>query len=370
MRSYYCNATINRRILGCGSYIAPRICRSFHGENLVLRPYPYSGLFPASPLLHERGFNTLSNIICCNINSRKMLQESDPRLPRRELSTKITDSPLPTDRDIPKGETVTRTSTTELSAEGVGVRSGGDDNNKIDKDVADNTESSTTTDEEEEEKEEEQDQRTWRENARAALWTVPNPDPADMQVKDVSSRSFRDYTRAVRLTWSDYKETWEGFLDNFKDKGEEEEEEEDITTVLDTDAIIKKREELKGNTKRNVKALREEGYHALEFAKESTGVRNKKDLKKWVAKQIKLASLCVNAFMNGYREGRDKEVDKMLNEYFKEFDEEESSEVTKETQITTEMEGGADVQSKELAEVQVESRKGERRRRNRKKRKR
>ena len=153
----------------------------------------------------------------------------------------------------------------------------------------------------------------------AILRGTPQPDPIEYtEMRRTKSKPFR---QAVALGWGDYKQTWEGFFDNLKEK----EEKDKVKSMLDIDVedVAKKQKDLRTNIKRNVEVLREEGQEILDTAQNLTGIRNKQDLVKWTMVQLKLANECVSEFMTGYRKGRDDEIDKMMNVYFKEYEADE-----------------------------------------------
>lgn len=136
----------------------------------------------------------------------------------------------------------------------------------------------------------------------------------------------RNIKQLLQSAWSDYKSTWEGFFDNLKmekkdtNSAQEEEENAKEKDLIDLEKIQDKQKELRANVNRNLKTIRQEGGTIMEVIKETTGLRNKRDLKIWAMEQLKLANECVAEFMKGYRAGRDEEMDKMMNEYFKDID--------------------------------------------------
>uniref|UniRef100_A0A7S4MVL0 Uncharacterized protein n=1 Tax=Odontella aurita TaxID=265563 RepID=A0A7S4MVL0_9STRA len=162
------------------------------------------------------------------------------------------------------------------------------------------------------------------------LWGVPQPNPEEDDEKEIvwSNISWDVWKKALEKSWIQYSMTWEGFFSNHgaTDKEEEVQEQErgDIDFDLDIDELRIRQKKMQKNVAdrlgSNLNTIETEGTKFTKFAKQKTGIRNKDDLVKWAGEQIKLATECVNEFMQGYREGRDTEVDKMLNEYFKEFD--------------------------------------------------
>ena len=76
----------------------------------------------------------------------------------------------------------------------------------------------------------------------------------------------------------------------------------------------------------NLKVARESAQELLDSAKETTGIRSQEDIRQVAADMLKLATVCLQEFMSGYRTGRDQEIDKMLHEYFQEGSGDENSE--------------------------------------------
>jgi len=126
---------------------------------------------------------------------------------------------------------------------------------------------------------------------------------------------------AIKLTFIEYRETFE---DNEDEKKDDDDDDEDGFIQTKTDELLDKQQKIsskvKRNTKRNVVLMRREGKIALEKIQEETGIYTKEDLKKFAAEMLKLATQCTTEFMKGYRSGRDAEIDRVLNEYFKEME--------------------------------------------------
>mmetsp|Transcript_17063 Transcript_17063/g.32278 ORF Transcript_17063/g.32278 Transcript_17063/m.32278 type:complete len:364 (-) Transcript_17063:1066-2157(-) len=145
---------------------------------------------------------------------------------------------------------------------------------------------------------------------------------------DERKRDKRSLRQIIQLAWSNYKSTWEGFFDNLKSekeddistKEEEEVEEQDDKDLINLETIQEKQKEIRANLNRNLNVIKKESGTIVEVIKETTGMRNKRDVKMWAMEQLKLANECVAEFMKGYRAGRDEEMDKMMNEYFKDID--------------------------------------------------
>jgi hypothetical protein len=106
--------------------------------------------------------------------------------------------------------------------------------------------------------------------------------------------------------------------DDTKTKKEEKSELESI--------IDDQRDKVTANIEKNIEYVEKEAPKFFDFVRKETKIYTKDDLKRWAGEQLKLATLCLNEFMAGYRSGRDGEMDKMLNEYFKEQDEEADEE--------------------------------------------
>lgn len=181
-------------------------------------------------------------------------------------------------------------------------------------------------------------------------YMLPNPQPnppeiakAEAELERQRAKKRVSLLQAFKLTWRDYKQTWEGFFDNHKTNeksknGEDDNEEEEKRSFLDDideEKIIQGQKDVRKNVKRNIKAIKNEGTEAIEAVKDLTGISNKEDLTKWAMAQLRLANECVGEFMKGYRTSRDEEIDKMINVYFKDF-EEDSTDDKKKLQVQSE----------------------------------
>ena len=175
---------------------------------------------------------------------------------------------------------------------------------------------------------------------------LPNPQPNPPEMVKVEAELERQRAKkrvsllqAIKLTWRDYKQTWEGFFENHEKKEtlkkEKEEENRTLFDDIDEEKIIQGQKDIRKNVKRNIKAIKNEGVEAIEAVKDFTGISNKEDLTKWAMAQLRLANECVGEFMKGYRTSRDEEIDKMINVYFKDF-EEDSTEDGKKLKIQSE----------------------------------
>ena len=154
---------------------------------------------------------------------------------------------------------------------------------------------------------------------------LPNPKGNRVEERIQLPRSISGWRRVFSLAWRDYCITWEGFFGSKEDESKEIETREEAAKSEMKEIIESQKEAVRGNVKRNVAFLKEEGPKFLQFMKDETKIYTKEDLKEWAGEQLKLATQCVKEFMAGYRNGRDEEVDKMLNEYFKEEDDEKEA---------------------------------------------
>jgi hypothetical protein len=116
----------------------------------------------------------------------------------------------------------------------------------------------------------------------------------------------------------DYRSTFEGWL--LPESKETEAEKAD--TVPLADLVETQRKEIppmwpkmSNFSKRGSKTLKQSG--------KETGIYTMQHLREWAARQLQLATECVNEFMVGYRQGRDDEIDKMMNLYFQQLVEED-----------------------------------------------
>lgn len=142
-------------------------------------------------------------------------------------------------------------------------------------------------------------------------------------------RSIAGWRSVFSNAWRDYCSTWEGFFGSEQDESKEKETKEEAAGSEMKGIIESQKKAVRGNVKRNVAFVKEEGPKFLQFMKDNTKIYTKEDLKKWAGEQLKLATQCVNEFMAGYRSGRDEEVEKMLNQYFKEESDEKEADVPK-----------------------------------------
>lgn len=157
--------------------------------------------------------------------------------------------------------------------------------------------------------------------------TLADPDGQGTKAPKIQyPKTFAGWKRVFTCAWKNYRSTWEGFMsgsDTLKEK-QEKEEEDNMETI-----IKYQKETISSNVEKNTAFVQEEAPKFFEFVQKETNIYTKEDLKRWAGEQLKLATLCVNEFMQGYRSGRDGEMDKMLNEYFKEEEEDVADAVVK-----------------------------------------
>lgn len=154
---------------------------------------------------------------------------------------------------------------------------------------------------------------------------LPNPKGREDEEHIRLPRSIAGWRSVLSNAWRDYRGTWEGFFGSDQDESKERESKEEAAKSEMKGIIEGQAEAVRGNVKRNVAFVKEEGPKFLQFIKDETKIHTKEDLKEWAGEQLKLATQCVNEFMAGYRSARDEEVDKMLNEYFKEESEQKEA---------------------------------------------
>ena len=160
---------------------------------------------------------------------------------------------------------------------------------------------------------------------------------------DISRLSMKEkimiYKSAIKKAWVAYIYTFESLFPGICKRlfGKEYEFDNETGSVIEkVDAVEKESitnefnvnfnaspEDIEKNIMMNAKFMKKRGDELLKVAREETGVTNKKELAQWISEQIKLGTICLSQFMEGYRQGRDNELDKMINEYFKDIDEDE-----------------------------------------------
>lgn len=167
--------------------------------------------------------------------------------------------------------------------------------------------------------------KTTKNDIKTAIFprTLPDPDNKRDGIQRIQyPKTFASWKRVFICAWTNYRSTWDGFAvggssDDEDKKKKEDEKESEMKAIIE-----EQRKTISSNVEKNVEFVKEEAPKFFEFVQKETKIYNKEDLKRWAAEQLKLATLCLNEFMAGYRSGRDGEMDKMLNEYFKEEDEE------------------------------------------------
>lgn len=148
----------------------------------------------------------------------------------------------------------------------------------------------------------------------------PTPDYGDDEFEDRKQypKTLSEWRNGFQQGWRVYLSTWHGFLSS---NGFIVEEKKPENHDWKNDAH-NKGNELKENVKHNFEFIAQESKALQEKATEVTGISTKEDLRRVAADMMRLASLCVNEFMSGYRKGRDDEVEKMLTHYFQELEDE------------------------------------------------
>jgi len=156
------------------------------------------------------------------------------------------------------------------------------------------------------------------------LWPNPWKDEPPLEEPVKWPNTYEGWRILLSRAWSDYKYTWRGFttskglfVEDPEDVAQAQKEREKAVGEMRDRAV-----ELQENAKRNAEFLKDEAFNLRQEVQERTGIHNKEDLRKWAAEMMRLASDCVNQFMQGYRKGRDDEVEKMLTQYFEELEKE------------------------------------------------
>lgn len=166
-----------------------------------------------------------------------------------------------------------------------------------------------------------------RNDIKSSLFPRTIPDPKSLNDKNQKiqyPKTFAGWKRVFMCAWKNYKFTWEGFRGGGSDNDEEDESQtknQETKSGMET-MIDEQRETVTNNVERNTEFIQKEAPRFFDFVQQETKIYTKEDLKQWAGEQLKLATLCVNEFMGGYRSGRDGEMDKMLNEYFQEEEDE------------------------------------------------
>jgi hypothetical protein len=118
------------------------------------------------------------------------------------------------------------------------------------------------------------------------------------------------------LAWQDYKESWVGFTTSKGLFVEDVEPNHEVQKEKIVDGIKSKSKEVMVNVKRNSRFLQASAMKIRKEVRERTGITSVEDIKAYAADAMRLATECLNQFMQGYRKGRDDEVEKMLTQYF------------------------------------------------------
>jgi hypothetical protein len=144
--------------------------------------------------------------------------------------------------------------------------------------------------------------------------TLPDPEGQSNNKLSQYPKTYAGWKRVFVCAWKSYRSTWEGFVSG-SSTNDKKGEKSELEAVIDEE-----RDNVSSNIEKNVKYVEKEAPKFFEFVQKESRIYTKEDLKRWAGDQLKLATLCLNEFMAGYRSRRDEEMDKMLNEYFKEVD--------------------------------------------------
>jgi hypothetical protein len=128
--------------------------------------------------------------------------------------------------------------------------------------------------------------------------------------------TFAKWKEAFSLAWQDYKSSWVGFTTSKGLFVEDVEPEKEVQKEKIVGSIMSKSKEVMVNVKRNSKFLQTSAMKIRKEVRERTGITSIEDVKAYAADAMRLATECLNQFMQGYRKGRDEEVEKMLTQYF------------------------------------------------------
>lgn len=159
-----------------------------------------------------------------------------------------------------------------------------------------------------------------------SIW--PDPHGYDPEFERQHSIRWPKTKEEFNLVWEksikEYRSSFEGFL--LPESKETESEKAAAADVPLSELVESHRKDISANVAKNVKFLKEEGSETLKAVQKQTGIYTLQHLREWAARQLQLATECVNQFMVGYREGRDDEVDKMMNLYFQQLVDEDDNE--------------------------------------------
>jgi len=151
---------------------------------------------------------------------------------------------------------------------------------------------------------------------------------------ETQGKSFRDWVRVFQLTWNSYKLTWEGFLSSSisssptslsKDETHQQQDEQRQKQADETrEQIIATAQQIQENVKSNIQTLEQTSQNVIQYAKDTTQIQNKTDLKRWMMMQMQLATDMLREFMNGYRQARQEEMERTITQYFKDLEDDPS----------------------------------------------
>ena len=129
-------------------------------------------------------------------------------------------------------------------------------------------------------------------------------------------KTMAKWREALSLAWQDYKSTWVGFTTSKGLFVEDVDPDQQMNKEQIVENIKSKGKEVMVNVKRNTRFLNASAMKIRKEVHERTGITNMEDVKAFAADAMRLATECLNQFMQGYRKGRDDEVEKMLTQYF------------------------------------------------------
>jgi hypothetical protein len=141
--------------------------------------------------------------------------------------------------------------------------------------------------------------------------------------------TYTKWKQILSLTWRDYKATWVGFTTSqgimVQDEDHNTPTATTSTSTTSTPAQVEqmihtKRDEVARNMKRNRRFLQFSATKLRDEVRTRTGINSIEDIKQYAADAMRLATECVQQFMQGYRKGRDDEVENMLKQYFQQLE--------------------------------------------------
>lgn len=171
------------------------------------------------------------------------------------------------------------------------------------------------------------------------LWPNPFKNVNEPNADDFRwPRDWATWKQTFKVTWLNYKYTWDGYFTSegfFVDCPEEAErkrleqiaiiEGRKLEVMKNEDHLASfegKKEAVMKNVEANADFVAVEAQKLRQEIRNRTGIHSKDDLRNWAAGMMKLATECISEFMKGYRKGRDDEVENMLTKYFQQLEEE------------------------------------------------